>query len=120
MNALEGRREETAFNSSLNVRRTKARSTRNDRIARANGIDSIVGLAESTFLSAKVEARADAVRTELAPTGKELCAAKPNTRHWTRERRADFACRQCDTTILEPLSEFGAPSSICLGPTPLR
>ena len=58
----------------------------------ANGIDYVFGLAGSKPLSAKVEATADAVRTERAITGKAIVRGYTETRHkaksWTRERRA--------------------------------
>ncbi len=57
-----------------------------------NGIDFVFGLAGSRPLSAKVEATADAVRTEHAVTGKAVVRGYAETPHkaksWTRERRA--------------------------------
>jgi hypothetical protein len=57
----------------------------------ANGIDFVFGLAGSRPLSAKVEATADAVRTEHAVTGRAVVRGYAETRHkaksWTRERR---------------------------------
>ena len=57
-----------------------------------NGVDYVFGLAGSKPLSAKVEATADAVRTERAVTGKTVVRGYAETRHkaksWTRERRA--------------------------------
>ena len=58
----------------------------------ANDVDYVFGLAGSKPLSAKVEANADAVRTERAVTGKMIHRDYAETRHraksWTRERRA--------------------------------
>ncbi len=58
----------------------------------ANGIDYVFGLAGSRPLSAKVEATADAVRTERALTGRAVVRSYAETCHkarsWTRERRA--------------------------------
>ena len=58
----------------------------------ANGVDFVFGLAGSKPLSAKVEATADAVRTERALTGNAVVRGYAETRHkaksWTRERRA--------------------------------
>ena len=58
----------------------------------ANGIDFIFGLAGSKPLSAKVEDKADAVRTERALSGKPITRGYAETRHkaksWNRERRA--------------------------------
>ena len=58
----------------------------------ANGIDYVFGLAGSRPQSPKVEAAADAVRTEHAVTGKAVVRGYAKTRHkaksWTRERRA--------------------------------
>ncbi len=58
----------------------------------ASGIDFVFGLAGSRPLSAKVEAMADAVRTERALTGNAVVRGYAETRHkaksWTRERRA--------------------------------
>ena len=57
-----------------------------------NGIDYVFGLAGSKPLSAKVEFKADAVRTERAVTGKAIVRGYTETRHraksWNRERRA--------------------------------
>ena len=47
----------------------------------ANGIDFVFGLAGSRPLSAKVEAMADAVRTERALTGKAVVRGYAETRH---------------------------------------
>ncbi len=58
----------------------------------ANGVDYVFGLAGSKPLSAKVEATADAVRTERAVTSKVILRDYAETRHkaksWSRERRA--------------------------------
>lgn len=58
----------------------------------SNGVHYVFGLAGSKPLSAKVEATADAVRTERAVTGKVILRNYAETRHkaksWSRERRA--------------------------------
>ena len=56
-----------------------------------NGVDYLFGLAGSKPLSGKVEATADAVRTERAVDGKAVVRGYAETRHaaksWSRERR---------------------------------